>query len=1105
MDTLFYKNYYKYFLWNNGLIDHFFSKGDKEILLHIDHYLLKEIGQKAGIVAEDYEKDFLLCVESFCANYNNYVCPQNNPNGDNYCPFSDCKYHSNSFCLKSSKRKDVLLVANHIYSKGIKYYKKYTNESGDIKIRLTDEKKAEIHELPFFAIVVYVILRFDNGKTQEWVNVGKDITAQSRTYIKELWKIINSYDDRFDQNASVYDRTNSEYEDYAGRILYHLPLSATTRNKIQDAIYKSSSWKLVSTKSFWEIVGHILHSLKDIRANNELNEILLNCYSSSDYKGISARKVQSVIDDFDIDKYEQELAQRRASNDYNHTIISGSFALGIRFPEDNSNNDAAIVLLTTVQQSIAEGDFIIKEGQSGTLAGYNTSFVKINNSIFAELKDYSLRKKNYNIVSLPCENVIFFYEYDQNLYIQTRDIKPAKSYIVAVRNDYNESFKEWCSCNNNSLEQWPIEDTQELFGCNWTIYYSEDRLNGQYYDKGLDQIERKNESTTIVKKGGIFKNNSDIYFINALPYFEVPEIYDINAIKIYINLNGIWFGNDNYRQFLRGRNIIIDILKMPKNSDDIAVMDICLECDSKTRFTYSIRVCGQRIDYDSDGFYKYNRFGVISSDQNSIAYFGNNIKTGYQYRNVTGLFQISKERIDMISDDLYLTNLLAACCYDSATSEISHDKFRKCISYAATRLNVDIQRDGFIRNVKNLLVQAGIVNINYADKNKCQALPPSFMKVPFSSSVYQTSGSQMMMLCGCYTRSFIADLFDYCIDNKIDLYAVRNDNQKDEESMLPPIILIGPKFDPSDFRSKYSQKCDILNDYDFALSLISIIPRFNDIKSKFVFRHNDSHQFLSKLDESSTDVLPRIRTMSDAHHKNFYIERSGYMFAEVQNGYLPWASMFCNFEITSPFVFVKGDNSVLIPTSLLLPNYVQRALYLMNLGLPKQAKVFVRGNKKNDYYSLMNEYKLSSRERCLTLCSKITGDRECHGNSVIYRDIKHTNYKMEFWVAKLNGDKRRKKYLVLFDKTQNNGIFAIAYEYKVYLKCNGSFNQIDSDSMNEVLCFLIEKNWQFDKGYRSIGISKNFGDEFEKVFNISSKSIEIPDRRKYIINNIQIA
>ena len=127
MDTLFYKNYYKYFLWNNGLIDHFFSKGDKEILLHIDHYLLKEIGQKAGIVAEDYEKDFLLCVESFCANYNNYVCPKNNPNGDNYCPFSDCKYHSNSFCLKSSKRKDVLLVANHIYSKGIKYYKKYTN------------------------------------------------------------------------------------------------------------------------------------------------------------------------------------------------------------------------------------------------------------------------------------------------------------------------------------------------------------------------------------------------------------------------------------------------------------------------------------------------------------------------------------------------------------------------------------------------------------------------------------------------------------------------------------------------------------------------------------------------------------------------------------------------------------------------------------------------------------------------------------------------------------------------------------------------------------------------------------------------------------------
>ena len=31
MDRFFYKNYYEYFLWNNGLIEHFFKKGKSEI------------------------------------------------------------------------------------------------------------------------------------------------------------------------------------------------------------------------------------------------------------------------------------------------------------------------------------------------------------------------------------------------------------------------------------------------------------------------------------------------------------------------------------------------------------------------------------------------------------------------------------------------------------------------------------------------------------------------------------------------------------------------------------------------------------------------------------------------------------------------------------------------------------------------------------------------------------------------------------------------------------------------------------------------------------------------------------------------------------------
>ena len=67
-----------------------------------------------------------------------------------------------------------------------------------------------MHAMPFFAIVIYVILKFDNGETQEWANVGDTISASSRTFIPELWELINQYNNRFDKDASVYDELDAE-------------------------------------------------------------------------------------------------------------------------------------------------------------------------------------------------------------------------------------------------------------------------------------------------------------------------------------------------------------------------------------------------------------------------------------------------------------------------------------------------------------------------------------------------------------------------------------------------------------------------------------------------------------------------------------------------------------------------------------------------------------------------------------------------------------------------------------------------------------------------------------------------------------------------------
>ena len=227
---------------------------------------------------------------------------------------------------------------------------------------------------------------------------------------------------------------------------------------------------MIDTKSFLELVGLIMNSLKDVKANAELKEILLNCYSQNDYKGISARKVQSAIDDFDIDVYESKINDRREAEDYKHTVTCGEFALGIYFPTDDEETENSIVLLTTVQQQIENKGFTISEGRSGTIAGYNTFFVKHCNKIGVQLKEYSLVDKNNRITPLPIGDVIFFYQYDENLYIQTRSIKLAKSYIVAVRNEAVSTFDSWCISNKNNFARWPQEDTCALLGDGCTIY-----------------------------------------------------------------------------------------------------------------------------------------------------------------------------------------------------------------------------------------------------------------------------------------------------------------------------------------------------------------------------------------------------------------------------------------------------------------------------------------------------------------------------------------------------------------------------------------------------------------------------------------------------------
>lgn len=641
--------------------------------------------------------------------------------------------------------------------------------------------------------------------------------------------------------------------------------------------------------------------------------------------------------------------------------------------------------------------------------------------------------------------------------------------------------------------QWSNEDTRDLFGENWTIFYTENKLNGQYYQNVATNSERQ-ESSTIIMKGGIKKSNG-CYFINALPYFEIPTIYNPEDIKVFMNLNG-GDREDIFTYKVIDNRIILDIKEMPIGSSEIAYMDIRLEHNGNTNYCYSIDVCGQSIIYDPSYAYRFDQFGTKT--ENDHTYYGNHVDIKYQSANVRGLFQINKEDFNSISDDLYFTNLLAACCYDSKYSEIAHAKFRKCISYAATRLNINIQQKEFISNTKRILSKAGLLHIDYST-GKCQAIAPSFMRVPFS--LYQTQGSQLLMLGGCYTRAFVADLIKYCDGHQVNMFCIKNKSQKDEEKLLPPIILLGPNFSPSEFSKESGQQCDVLDNHDFALSLLNIIPSYsyNDIYSKFQFNVGSSN-FISQLEPATTVAIPRIRSMrSTGTHKTWYIEKANNKFAKIEQGMLPWASIICHHKMNAPMVIKQIDYSVYLPDTLLLPNYVARALYLMNLGLPETQKVFVCGTPGNTYYTLMNQYKLHDQDRCNILASKMSNN---HSNLV--RDAVQTTHRMEFYISPFNGRQYQEIYMILKDRQGADDILAVAHKHKVYLNRQGQFYRLDTRTVNEAMSFLIQDGWVFGSGRKSIGYSKDGGLTFESVFTLTDEVIELPDLSQFHKEDIQI-
>lgn len=1083
--TDFLNCYLTYFQWNEGLRCHFFpeknsgenSKNSGEILLFIDEDIIKSIVKNAGINTNS---------EPYIEHFKNSV---------------------KIFVEKFFGRKDVLYAAEQLLTSNC--YVREKNGAG-CRIILNNDNNAKVYELPYLAIVIYVLLTIDDGKTQQWNNVrkalgiievddDKDTNNNGLTcgIIPKLWEYINNYNGQFDKDARIGQQPN------IGRVKYHLPLSAAARNQIKAALYYSEVGKFTDTMSFIDIIDRIADYTKQ-------QEEIESIYAKSN--SVKLRKIQTVIDDFDWDEYEEQLNSCGDEKDFHPKKINGKFALGIYYPEISSSEKATVVLLTNIQQGFEidnkRNNFSVdnddttyyNDGDTPRDNYYNNNFVRYNGSEAVEIKRYCAKNSEYNITSISekddkvffFKEKYFFKETGEQFLIQTRELTPSKYYIIIVKNEGVENFKRWCAENNNNVEQFTEEDRIRFFGknCNlegFTIFDHNGSLNGQYYETKEIEHQIKNENC-IIQRGGITKGKSDLYFITALPFFEIPQSYDLNKVKLYISFNSELFDSFDGEKFEEGncellkkdRRLIIDIKNSPEfRADGKASCNIGIElCKNKIEH-FAFLVCGQEVKYDSTKLWE-----KYTSETNN----NKNQRTLSDNSFVLEPFDLSKH-----SNYFYFTNLLAACCYSNGDATVSFKYFEKCVQYAATHLSLESEGADLIKQAREAMVKGGVVNIDYG-KRKCQAIPPTFIKSPFRTISNQKISKDnkykdiSYCLFGCYTKKFLEQVCNFCSDKNIPIILLKYNNaDKDSEKLLPPIIGFGGGFNPD----RITQQHERFNDNDIALSLIENI----DTQINFIFKNlsfeEKNPKFIDYLKDVKDQQFPRVRQdKNKSYCRNWYLEKAGEKFAKITSEQLQWASLYCYIQREENVLYFKGSDAY-IPKKLQLPNHIERAFYLMNMGLPVVEKVFICNDAISAPYRIAAKYSLYDRGRIEALKNKFPNStREAVGGS---------HYNVWLWSPKQRTT--RQLYFVLKNDNTPTAIGRVeSGKESVYIRPENrkAFFKIKNTTINEFFSFLILNTWRFIGSDQGVGFTRDSGSTIDMKYEIDqNESISLPDSDQF--------
>ncbi len=1040
--------------WNRALFSYFFNENtdDEEVSLYIDREKIEEVG-----------------VSNRLGGYNEFMSIIMLPIEERQRLYSELRQTYLATNMSTEQRRLF----------------RSTNLFDFAKIFLDRELYPHI-DCPFLIYVVFVVLMGSEAYRNNRA-IGAYITDILRRYFPNHSDNRDSLEILFNelsrQHPSFCARKLTQFP-YVGLIRYQLGLSKTQVEQIKKALYSADiSEDLPYEQQIGILNDYVDNSMRDLLRRSRRDVVI-------------KRRITDIIENFDPLLYEQ-------THQIEESGSKGSFVLAVYEDEYSEKNDR-LVLLTDVNNKTLTGDGLkIEKGSMdrlGEYAQYNINHVLINNCDRAEMRRYRLNNGDSCVRSSNLGNIVLFSRCSSNYLIQTKYPQRGRDTYIIVRQGHQDEFNEWLVAQNNPTVSEFTEDAyvHQIFGNGWSMYTSTDISISHI------GLAAPNHNSTISMNGGIScPGRYKVYLFNALPYFEFPEPINVERLSVYINLDDHNLEDNEFViNVVDNTKLVID-LSHPTISDISQEMDITLEYrkndDRMITYHDSIFICDQIMDYNEETLLPLNLWGQVAPDGERSAFMKGYKINGGQHANLptnSRLYQPSREQINIYDHRFFLINLIASRSSMREGLFISDSQLKKCMRYAAARFGINIASDpNFYRDLKFMLINGGYINAD-SERQRYQPLPPTFIKVPFSTNGH----AKLYMLVGSFTFRFLQELKRYCDGRNVRIF-IHNSNQDrgvadlSQSVLLPPVLLLQYNFDPEDFMQTTGCRCDYSHDEDVAVSMLRSMPSYQNYEASL--EHVPTNVFDTRLKESYDQRFPRIRySVLTGYGASRWIEQARGQYYRITNPDMAWARLYCMYR-HQDHMLTRSNNIISLPQKLHLPVMMQRSLFITNLGRPSRQKVFIcNNNDTNDvYYNVIKIYNVSNPEgRMPYIIQAISGRPDNPDNPAVRRKIICRNYKLKLWCNRSKHSSYPRTLMVITDNLEISTFgFAIKTEtgMKTYLKRNVGdevFTLVEGNEMNYVISAFMTTR----RTFADMGIT--FGNE----------TTQLPPANQYEIENIEI-